>query len=86
MQSAIDLIIAERERQIAKGYDSAHDDTHKYCELAVTAGKLALGQNDLWGISEKHKDNRIGELTIAAALLVAEIERLQRIELAKEQK
>ena len=38
MESGVELIKKERERQIAaEGYDESHDDTHMYGELAIMA-------------------------------------------------
>lgn len=82
-------IAAERGRQIAKGYDAAHDDQHTDGELATAAGLIALGDYDLITddgpgdvlaavVLDKHADIRERRLIIAAALLVAEVERLDR--------
>ena len=78
-------ILAERQRQIAKGYDAAHDDDHSTFEISTVAAAVALGASDHlsgdvpdWAdyIIEKHGTRQ--RLVIAAALLVAEIERLDR--------
>jgi hypothetical protein len=82
-------VATERERQVAKGYDAAHDDQHTDGELATAAGLIALGDYDLITddgpgdvlaavVLDKHADIRERRLIIAAALLVAEVERLDR--------
>jgi len=86
--SAISDISKERERQLSKGWDSNHDDHHNDGRLAGVAGLVAINktpfqdelQSDLddWCIVHKWKDDRRRQLVIAAALLVAEIERLDR--------
>lgn len=81
-------VLAERQRQIAKGYDAAHDDGCDDGRLAGAAGLIALDDPDLLvgddpadqlaeHIVAKHTDERT-RLVIAAALLIAEIERLDR--------
>ena len=78
----------ERASQIAKGYTAEHDDEATEGELGGMAGLIALDNRDLMmggGIADraalyvvnKHPDRR-EQLIIAAALLVAEIERLDR--------
>lgn len=99
--SAIDEIMAERARQIAKGYDAAHDDRHTDGSIARAAGAYALhGKTVLalmgppsrplltrqadpkywWPWSEEaYQPGTDRERLIkAAALIVAEIERLDR--------
>lgn len=90
--SAIELIAAERARQIAKGWTPQHDDEHDDGELIYAAGQIIHevipdtdwdGDPDTWGIIKNHerkhaKEGNIRLLTIAAALIVAEIERRQR--------
>ena len=89
MHTVINAIIAERESQIVKGYDAAHDDAHKEGELAEAAGIVAadLEVTDMephgprqWAayIFDKHEHDRRRQLVIAAAMLVAEIERMDR--------
>lgn len=82
-----DEIKAERERQIDNGYDAAHDDEHTTFEISTVAAAVALGASDHlsgdvpnWAdhIIEKYDTRR--RLIIAAALLIAEIERLDRIQ------
>lgn len=98
---AIQLIALERRRQIEKGYDAAHDDTHKHGEIAEAAERIihavqypghpmtsigpvwypSLQHPSQWHlhIIAKWKHDPIRMLTIAAALLAAEIERLDRL-------
>lgn len=91
MSNAIDDVIAERRRQVeVEGYTLDHDDDHGNGELPSAAAWLALPDevkavldvNDLsfWPfdlVDCKQKDRR-KELVQAAALLVAEIERIDR--------
>lgn len=82
--SALDLIAAERKRQISKGYDAAHEDG----ALAAAAASFAAVEGkrtvrfalDLWPFSGGYDTERTGleNLVCAGALIVAEIERLQR--------
>jgi hypothetical protein len=91
--NAIEMIKAERDRQIRKGWTPEHDDSHFDGSLRVVAAVCACDGTDAkvddalergsWGIVSKwgtsgSKPNRIRILVIAAALLVAEIERIQR--------
>jgi hypothetical protein len=85
-------IAKERERQISsEGYDYGHDDKHHTGDLARLAAMYAIPESDLavrtyairhWGdIPEWHKPKtRRRDLIRAAALIVAEIERLDRAE------
>lgn len=92
MKNGVDLISAERDRQIERipGWSCDHDDEHTNAALAKRAAELAAygtdmetidyGENDdQWGLVRKHKENRIRQLTIAGALIAAEIDRLQRL-------
>ncbi len=83
--TVIEEIAAERQRQIAKGYDAAHDDQWRTFEISTVAAAVALGETEHisgdvpdWAqhIIEKWDTRR--RLVIAAALLVAEIERFDR--------
>ncbi len=86
-------INVERKRQIAHGYESNHDDLHTEGEIlhavllvlddvaregpTCTADwPLKLSQS----LSEKYSANKKRRLIIAAAMLVAEIERMDRCE------
>ncbi len=93
---AIKLISKERTRQIEKeGWTPEHDDEHEGEELAIAAYHYAMPEshrithcetdvpmhwpweNKWWKPNPK---DRIKELVKAGALIVAEIERLQREE------
>lgn len=74
---AIEDVAAERERQRRKWGDS-HDDGHRDGSLAWNGGRIALNVDDPWGLWEKHREDRRRQLVISAALIVAEIERLDR--------
>ncbi len=76
----LERIAAERLRQIEKGWTPQHDDDHFNGELAEAAGALAVNREirDNWGLVYKHRGNRLRQLEIAGALIVAEIDRLQR--------
>lgn len=83
-------ILNERISQIEKGYTPEHDDEHDKGELAEAASIVAadLEVTDMeppgprqWAayIFGKHEGNRRRQLVIAAAMLVAEIERMDRV-------
>lgn len=88
--SGIELIELERYRQLAKnGWTPEHDDEHKNGALAKRAAELAVSgtdarvidevdEEDCWGLVKKHKADRIRQLTIAGALIAAEIDRVIR--------
>lgn len=83
--NAIQLILQERNRQLSElGYTPQHDDAHRAGEIAIAAADYAQpGQCPVpgsWAIS-KAKDSRITQLAKAGALIIAEIERLQRLDL-----
>lgn len=93
--TVIDEIVAERKRQIeAEGFDSGHDDAeHSGRELAQAAGCYALWAGGFkhiinsgvprywpWSKSWWKPKNPRRDLIRAAALIVAEIERLDRSE------
>jgi hypothetical protein len=82
-------IAAERQRQVKKeGWSEEHDDEHEQGELADAAAfyastdesKLPVPpfENPEKSIRAKRKNSRRRQLVIAAALIVAEIERLER--------
>jgi hypothetical protein len=84
-------VLAERQRQITdEGWTPAHDDKHTYGELVQAAADLCVDGTDFrvvdmdgdqiigWGLNERHKDDRRRQLVIAGALILAEIERLDR--------
>jgi hypothetical protein len=83
----------ERQRQIGKGYDAAHDDQEE--DLGVLVSALTMTAEcrmmmthatfmRLEHIRGRHPSRR-EQLIIAAALLVAEVERLDRIKPAPRQ-
>src|SRR5207302_1652935 len=80
--SAIEDIAAERKRQIeVEGWDSQHDDNHDNGELAKAAACYAVGDPMEWPWSLqwwKPRDRR-RDLVRAGALIVAELERLDRM-------
>ncbi len=94
MSKALDDVAAERSRQVeAEGWTPEHDDTHDKGEMALAAhayvghayGVARFDNCGLpetwpdWGLqSFKPKDAR-RDLVRAAALIVAEIERLDRV-------
>lgn len=91
-------VLAERRRQVeAEGFDIAHDDEHKDGELADAAACYALGvysdrsdagvPGDIppywpWDETWWTPKDRRRNLVRAAALLLAEIERLDRADIA----
>lgn len=91
MNLAIELIAAERQRQISdEGYTPKHDDVHGFGEIAAAAACYALPPEirsihllgniwpwdaDFWKPSPFQRER---ELVKAGALIVAEIERLHR--------
>lgn len=96
MSNAIELIAAERQRQITEeGWSVQGDNQHTSDQLAKAAVCYAMPdkirQAMIWNITLRYRiwpwanrfwkpspDNRIRELVKAGALIVAEIERLQR--------
>lgn len=90
-QNAIQEVVKERLRQVlAEGFDVAHDDTNDQGELAAAAAVYALPDEDrtedmihaLWPFSESwlKSTTRQRDLVKAAALILAELERLSRLE------
>jgi hypothetical protein len=91
-KTGIELIAAERQRQIEKeGWTAEHDAEHKEGELAIAAACYAYPNYDedwavqsqlQWPFERKRwkptPENRIRELQKAGALIAAEIDRLQR--------
>jgi predicted RNase H-like nuclease (RuvC/YqgF family) len=84
-------IAEERKRQIeAENYSTAHDDKHRYGELAAAAMVYAANDEDLGAVdylwpwqpeeNKREKHSRIRQLVIAGALIAAEIDRLRRLE------
>ena len=83
----IEAINKERMRQItAEGYFTSRDDEWTKGELGMAAAVYAMPPDErdmsIWPFGEKayrpHQTNRVREIVKAAALIVAEIERLER--------
>lgn len=86
--TGIELIVAERKRQIKEeGWTAEHDEQHDDESLALAAIHYAMPHQyycpllDLWPYSwdrtwDKAGDDRIRDLTKAGALIAAEIDRL----------
>lgn len=93
MSKALEDITAERRRQQeAEGWTAEHDDTHEAGEMACAAacyainsavplvGSVATARYWPWDMRWWKPTGRRRDLVKAAALLVAEIERLDRAE------
>lgn len=90
-RNVIEDIIAERQRQtIMEGFTTEHDDKHVLGEMRTAAGCYCLfGMGSVapwhrpsfwpWHWSWWKPQNERRDLIKAAALIVAEIERLDRI-------
>ena len=94
----LEMIAAERQAQLAMGYDAAHDDQHAAGELAAAAACFALGSAEVrsaahigestllwpaeWSTEILGANTRMRQLVVAGALIAAEIERLQRAHFA----
>lgn len=96
--SILDEIANERQRQIKKeGWSIKHDNKHKNGELSIAAACYALSAAGwkrttiweiwpaAWGLDWLKPKSSRRDLIRAAALIVAEIERLDRIK-PKEEK
>ena len=89
--NGVNLIEAERERQIyQEGWTEEHDDKHVNNELALAAACYAVPDvfsqgywPPTWDLSWYKSTTRIRDLVKAGALIAAEIDRLQRIEIKK---
>jgi hypothetical protein len=82
----IEEVAAERKRQVeGEGWDARHDSQHVNGELALAASCYATGNHDWWPWDWKwwKPGDRRRNLVKAAALIVAEIERLDRQSSAK---
>ena len=99
VENAADSVLAERRRQIeAEGYSPDHDDDHTAGELAQAAADLCVDGTDFrvvdpdgdemlgWGLTEAHRSDRRRQLVIAGALVLAEIERIDRAHIASKEK
>ena len=82
MQTGIELIAEERQRQIdEEGWTAEHDDEHEGGELADAAAAYALGDDWFWPWSEGFKQyDYKHDLIRAGALIAAELDRLIRME------
>lgn len=85
MSDAIVDVINERNRQVVvEGWTAKHDDTHTAGELALAGAVYAVGPALLpfwpWDLDWWKPKDRRTDLVRAAALIVAEIERLDRLE------
>jgi hypothetical protein len=88
MIDGISLILAERETQIGKGYTAAYDDAYNEAGALAFVASVLIGPppkdrymaalENARPIEAKCMGDRIRQLTVAGALIVAEIERLQR--------
>lgn len=82
LNGAVDDVLSERFRQIAEeGWTPDHDDSHTDNELSRAAACYCIGNLAYWPWDLdwwKPTDHR-GNLIKAAALCIAEIERLDRI-------
>lgn len=87
-------VLAERAKQRVRWGDDHDDEEHQGGELAVAASYLAdpfdgggcLDEDDPeagWAVRLKARHDRRQQLVIAAALLLAEIERLNRAEASR---
>ena len=88
---ALASVVAERAKQIEQ-WGNGHDDDHQTGDLAFAAAGLIIGpdgsfgppdggfKSDWWamGLWRRHRNDRRKQLVIAAALLLAEIERMDR--------
>lgn len=79
-------VLAERQRQIeVEGWTLAHDDQHLDGELPTLAAMYALGGSPAWvegavGIHDWYRPKDVRrDLVKAGALILAEIERLDRM-------
>lgn len=90
MTTAIDDVLAERQRQqVVEGHALAHDDEHSDGALAVAAScyanpimhsdpRISVPLHWPWDAQCWKPTNRRRDLVKAAALLLAEIERIDR--------
>lgn len=91
MKTGIELIAAERQRQIeVEGWTAEHDDRHDDEQLSLAALCYVRPQSDRLPYSQREwpfetswwkpeRNDRIRELVKAGALIAAEIDRLQRL-------
>lgn len=98
MKTGIDLIAEERHRQVeSEGWTAEHDDGHDRGQIAVAALNYLMFVCDnrrfgddvtyRWpwsGAWWKPSDSNIRNLVKAGALIAAEIDRIQRLELCEQ--
>lgn len=87
MKSVITEIVGERIRQIEKGFTAQHDDQHKDGELARAAACYAMREISgyHWPFEDRWKpEGQRENLIKAAAMIMAEIERIDRAANPKE--
>lgn len=77
--SVIDEIGAERHYQQIRGFTVEHDDQHTDGSLIHVASDILAQRYDRWGIMRKNSGDRRRQLIIAAALIAAEVQRLDRL-------
>ncbi len=84
-------ILHEREKQLKK-WSPEHDAEHQYGSLAKAAACLAVNHTDArvedpagysseedpWGLIKRYGDDEVRALVIAGALIIAELERMER--------
>ena len=89
MTMILDEIELERRRQIeAEGFTTAHDDEHALGEIALAAAAYSVAGVDdeqaltlwPWDLAWWKPKDRRANLVRSAALNIAEIERLDRLE------
>lgn len=73
-RDAIQMVALERSRQEQK-WSSWHDDLHVNGELALAASDLLRGVDDGWGLRQRWQNDRVHQLAVAGALVLAEIDR-----------
>jgi hypothetical protein len=95
LKTGAELIAAERQRQIeVEDWSADHDDQHADGSLVHAAVAYACAENGSssaggmwpWDADSWKPKDRVRNLVRAAALLAAEIDRLQRAEAAEETK
>jgi len=86
--TVIEEVAAMREKQISKGYDADHDDTHDDGILSLAGAHLALptvGPVPVprWVRALEQENTRRERLIIATSFLIAEVERMDRAEVSE---
>lgn len=91
IRAVIEDVFAERKRQItSEGWTAAHDDEHDGGEMAIAGACYAMRADRVGGGHDVPKEwpwdkawwkpkNKRRDLVRAAALIIAEIERLDRL-------